>query len=139
MLKHVPLVLSFLILGHHHAIAQERIVVEIFLATEHVPAGLKAGATVDVKRVDGKSVTPAGIVSYTTSTLVSNIVVASITPVEHPKSPELAIKVELRVTKAQAVTIERTKTLLVRVSETTPDGGVKTVKKPAPFRLELSK
>jgi hypothetical protein len=115
--------------------AEEQAKVELSFATEHVPAGLKAGAKVDLMMVNGRSVTPAGQVSYTTSTVAGSAEVASVTPVDKPATPEQAVKVELRVTKDQAARIERLKAQKVKTVETTAQGRVeKTV--PVTFRLE---
>ena len=113
--------------------------VEVSCAAEHVPDGLKAGARVDLMQVVGKSVTPTGKVSYSTSVLVQDIEVAAVTTMEKPKVPEQAVKVELRVTKAQAAVIESAKARLVTVTEATSDGRSKTERKPVPLRLEPTK
>ena len=117
----------------------ETTTVEVYFASEHVPVGLKAGSRVDLMRVDGKSVTPSGKVSYTTTRLAQDIEVVSVTKVEKPKGPEQAVKVELRVTKAHAATIETAKARLVTVTETTSDGQTKTERRRVPLRLELAK
>lgn len=118
--------------------AGETTTVEIYCATENVPDGLKVGSRVDLMRVDGKTVTPAGKVSYTTTSLAQDIEVVSAKAMEKPKSPYLAVKVELRVTKAQAMLIERTKARFVTVTEATSDGQTKTERRPVPLRLELT-
>jgi hypothetical protein len=119
--------------------ADETTTVEVYFASEHVPVGLKAGCRVDLMRVDGKSITPSGKVSYSTSGLAQNIEVVSVTTLEKPKGREQAVKVELRVTKAQAAMIERAKARLVTVTETTSDGQTKTERRRVPLRLELAK
>ena len=119
--------------------ADDTITVEIYCATEHVPAGLKAGNHVDLFKVSGKTVTPAGKVSYTTNGMAQNIELVSVTAVENPKTPEEAVKVELRVTKGLAAAIDKVKKQLVSVTEATSDGQSKTQAKPIPFRLELTK
>lgn len=113
--------------------------VEVSCAAEHVPDGLKAGARVDLMQVVGKSVTSTGKVSYSTNGVAQDIEVVSVTKVEKPKVPDQAVKVELRVTKAQAVVIERVKARLVTVTEATSDGQSKTVTKPVPLRLQPTK
>jgi hypothetical protein len=113
--------------------------VEAYLAAEHVPAGLKAGTRVDLVQVTGKSVTPAGKVSYSTTGLVQDIEDVSVTMVEQPKAPEQAVKVELKVTKEQAAVIERAKARLVTVTVATSDGQTKTERKSIPLRLELTR
>jgi hypothetical protein len=119
--------------------ADETTTVVVYFASEHVPVGLKAGTRVDLMRVEGKSVTPSGKVSYTTNGLAQDIEVVSVTTVEKPKVPEQAVKVELRVTKADAATIEKAKARLVTVTEATSDGQTKTERRPVPLRLEPTK
>jgi hypothetical protein len=119
--------------------ADETATVEVYCASEHVPGGLKAGTRVDLMRVDGKSVTPSGKVSYSTTGLAQDIEVVSVTAMEKPKVPERAVKVELRVTKAQAAVIERAKARLVTVTEATSDGKTKTERRPVLLRLEPTK
>lgn len=121
------------------ATAEEKTTIEVFFATEHVPAILKAGDLVDLRSVKAKNVTGTGRVTYVTSVVTEGIEIASITPVKEPKMPEEAVKVELRVTKSQAMTIEKAKAQLVRTVERTPDGKFETRVKPLPFRLEPSK
>jgi hypothetical protein len=118
--------------------AAEKATVEVYVATEHVPTGLKPGAAVDLKVVSGKTVAPTGRVSYNTTTLAPDAEVASVTPVEKPQALERAVRVELRVTKGQAAAIERAKARLVTSVETTPGGRTKAEKKPVTFRLEQS-
>jgi hypothetical protein len=118
--------------------AAEKATVEVYFAAEHVPAGLKAGAAVDLKVVNGKTVSPTGKVAYATTTLAPDAEVASVTPVEKPQTPERAVRVELRVTDGQAAAIERAKARLVTVAQTTPGGRMTTEKRPVTFRLEPS-
>ena len=54
--------------------------------------------------------------------VVQEVEVASITKVEKPKSPEEAIKVEVRATKEQAEKIERFKKQMVTTVVRTPGG-----------------
>ena len=119
--------------------ADDTTTLDVYFATEHVPAGLKAGNNVDLFKVLGKTVTPAGKVSYTTGGLAQNLEVLSVTAVPNPKTPEEAVKVELKATKAQAKAIQAVMAKLVSVTEATSDGQSKTVAKPIPLRLELSK
>jgi hypothetical protein len=116
--------------------AEEKTKVEVSLASEHVPADLKAGARVDLLRVDGK--TAAGrVVLYRTTTVVPNIEVASVTrAAEKPKEPEQAVKVELLATKEQAALIEKAKRTLVTVVETRPGAPPETKRRPVTLRLE---
>jgi hypothetical protein len=116
--------------------ADETTKVEVYCASEHVPDGLKADARVDLMQVLGKTVTATGKVSYTMTGVAQDIEVVSVNSVEKPKTPEQAVKVELRVTKAQAGPIERAKARVVTVTEATSDGQTKTEKKPVPLRLE---
>jgi hypothetical protein len=114
----------------------EKTTVTVYFATEHVPEGLKAGAKMHLLSVNGKTVIPSGKVSYSTSVVVPEVEVASVTPVEKPKDPEQAVKVELSVTKDQAAKIERFKAMLVtRVERKAGGGGAETKKKPITFRL----
>jgi hypothetical protein len=119
--------------------ADETTTVEVYCASEHVPDGLKEGARVNLMQVSGKTVTPSGVVSYTTSGVAQDIEVVSVKEVDKPKVPEQAVKVELRVTKAQAAAIERAKARLVTVTEATSDGKTKSERKPIPLRLEPTK
>lgn len=118
--------------------AEDETTVEVSLAAEHAPQGLKTGDKVDLMRVDGKAVSRTGKVSYTTVILAQELEVAAVTRVDKPKSPEEAIKVELRVNQDQAATIERTKAQRVTTVVTTSDGGRKTEKRPVTLRLELA-
>jgi hypothetical protein len=119
--------------------AEDKVTVELPFATEHVPAGLKAGAKVVLHRVDGRSTTPAGEASLTTVVLVPKCEVASVTPVDKPATPEQAVKVGLRVTKAQAAVVERHKARRVSSREMAADGSVKEEQRPVTFRLEPAK
>ncbi len=115
----------------------EKAKVEIFLATEHVPAGLKAGAIVNLHSVSGKVVTRRGQVHYTTNLITKGCEVVSSTPIDKPKDSEQAVKVELRVTIYQSSLIEATKKRLVTVIETTSGRKKETVQKPVTLRLEM--
>jgi hypothetical protein len=116
--------------------AGEKATVEVYLAAEHLPKGLKAGDRADLHRVNGKTVTGTGKVSYSVATVAPDVEVVSVTRVDKPKAPEQAVKAVLRVTKSQAAMIERAKAQLVTERQTTPDGGVKREQKPVTFRLE---
>jgi hypothetical protein len=115
----------------------ERVKVVAFFAAEHVPVGLKAGTRVDLKVVVGKTVSPRGLVAYNTTTLVADIEVASVTPVEKPDTPDKAVKVELLVPKGQAERVEKTRDHLVTVIETVSGGTPERKTKPVTLRLEL--
>jgi hypothetical protein len=116
--------------------AGEKATVEVYFAAEHVPQGLKAGDRADLHRVNGKTVTGTGKVSYTVAPVAPDVEVVSVTRADKPKAPEQAVKAVLRVTKSQAALIERAKAQLVTERQTKPDGGVKTEQKPVTFRLE---
>jgi len=120
-------------------IAEEKTTVEVYFASEHVPAALKPGAKVDLMRVNGKTATPNGKVSYATSTVAPEIEAVAFDVVKEPKTPEQAVKVGLKVTKEQAARIEKIKSQLITQRETNADGSITTVKKPVTFRLELTK
>jgi hypothetical protein len=140
MSRQCAVALALLAVGGIAARGQDQTTkVEVSCAAEHVPDGLKAGARVDLMQVIGKSVTRTGKVSYSTSGLAQDIEVVSVTKVKKPKVPEQAVKVVLRVTRAQAAAIERAKARLVTVTQATSDGQSKTVRKPVPLRLQLTK
>jgi hypothetical protein len=139
MFKQFSIALALVTVCGVAARADETTTLDVYFATEHVPAGLKAGNRVDLMKVMGKTVTPAGKVSYTTNPLADNIEVVSVTMVPNPKTPEEAVKVELRVIKGQAAAIQTAMTKLVTVTEATSDGKTKTVSKPIPLRLEPAK
>jgi hypothetical protein len=98
--------------------------VDVSLAKEHVPDGLKAGAHVDLDYVASMTKTPTGKVAYSTWGVTQDAVVVSVTEVEKPQTPEDGVKVELQVPKDQLTRIEQLKKRLVRVSERIPGGGV---------------
>jgi hypothetical protein len=117
----------------------EKTTVEVYFATEHVPEGLKAGDRAGLQRVNGKTVTGTGLVSYAVAAVAPDVEIVSVTRPDKPESAEKAVKVVLRTTRVQAAAIERAKAQLVTTRETTPGGGVKTEKKPVTFRLETAK
>lgn len=119
--------------------ADDNVTVQIFLAKEHAPVNLKPGDKVNLSRVNGKTSTAGGKVSYITAVLVSEAKVTAVETIAQPASPEQAVKVELAVTKTQAATIERVKKQLVTVREANSNGTVETKKIPVPLRLELIK
>ena len=65
--------------------------------------------------------------------------VASIIPVDNPKSPEQAVRVQFSVTKEQAAKIETAKTRTVTYVERTGDGKAEQKTKGLTFRLEPAK
>lgn len=119
--------------------ADDNVTVEIFLAKEHVPNDLKKGDKVRVLRVNSKTATSTGIVSYSTGVVAADAIVASVKAEEKPPTPEQAFKVEVNVTKTQAAAIERVKKQLVTVHETNGNGTVETKKVPVTMRLERMK
>ena len=138
--------LAVLALGYGPAAAQEtgkpdaaKAKVQVTVATEHVPEGLKAGDRVDLTWVSGKAATATGRVSYMTRPIVLDVAIVSVTRVETPKAPEQAVQVELLVPKDQAAKVEQFKTRLVTVSESVPGAPPRTTKKPVPLRLERPK
>lgn len=114
-------------------------VVEVFLSTEHSPAGLKAADKVILMRVNGKSVTRKGKVAYTCAVVVPEAMVVGVVNVEKPMEPEQAVKVKLQTTKEQAALVERVKVQFVDTYETTGDGRSEMKKTPVTLRLEFSK
>jgi hypothetical protein len=119
--------------------ADDRVRVEVLLATEHVPKDLKAGTRVDLKMVMGKTVAPNGLTIYNTSLVAAAIEVASVALVEKPAAPEAAVRVHLLVAKDRAEKVEKTREHLVTVRERQADGSVLSQKKPVILRLELPK
>src|ERR1700752_3984439 len=81
--------------------ADDRVKVEVLLATEHVPKDLKAGTRVDLKMVTGKTAAPNGLTVYSGSLVAANVEVASVAPVDKPATPEAAVRVKLLVSKDQ--------------------------------------
>jgi hypothetical protein len=118
--------------------AEDKVNVEVWLATEHVPADEKAGMVVDLSRVQGKTQTGTGLVSYSTAVVTRGCEVVSVLHADKPKEPEQAVKVELSVTKGQAKLIEAVKSRLVTVVES-EGGKSETTRKPATLRLEPAK
>src|SRR5262249_19826639 len=70
--------------------ADDRVEVEVHLATEHVPTGLRAGARVDLKMVTGKTIRPKGLTVYKAGLVAAGLEVASVAPVDQPATPEAA-------------------------------------------------
>jgi hypothetical protein len=73
--------------------------VEVMLAKEHVPAGLRAGDCVELMYVAGMTKTATGKVAYSTNSVTRDAVVLTVTEVDKPAKPEEATKVELQVPK----------------------------------------
>jgi hypothetical protein len=115
------------------------VTVEVTLAPEHVPEGLKPGARADLVTVTGKTVARGGQVRYVTSGLARDVEVAAVARPERPADPERPVRVELRVTREQAALVDKAKKKLVNVTETPPGGGApETKQKPVQLRLELA-
>jgi hypothetical protein len=119
--------------------ADDRVKVEILLATEHLPDGLKEGTRVDLKMVTGKTVAPRGLTLYNTSLVAADVEVASVTTVEKPETPEAAVKVQLLVPKDLAEKVEKIRDKKVTVVESQGNGTVERKQKPVTLRLELPK
>ena len=119
--------------------ADDRVKVEVFLATEHVPKGLKAGTRADLMMVAGKTVAPNGATAYTTTPVAADVEVASVANVDKPATPEAAVRVQLLVAKDMAEKVEKTRDRMVTVVEKQADGSVASKKKPVILRLELPK
>jgi hypothetical protein len=118
-------------------ITDDRVKVDVLLADEHVPKGLKAGTRADLKMVQGKTSTPNGLTMYRSSLVAADVEVASIDTVDKPATPEGAVKVQLLVSKDVAEKIVKTRDRLVTVIERKVDGVAETKKKPVTLRLEL--
>ena len=119
--------------------ADDRVKVEVLLATEHLPKGLKAGTRVDLKMVTGKTVGPRNLTDYNTSPVAADLEVAEVTTVEKPANPEAAVRVQLLVGKDLAEKVKKIRDEVVSVVERKGDGTVVRKMKPVTLRLELSK
>jgi hypothetical protein len=119
--------------------ADERVKVEVLLATEHVLEGLKAGTRVDLKLVTGKTVGPKGRTVYSARLVAADVEVASVAAADKPASPEAAVRVQLLVSKEKGDKVKKTRDHLVTVVERQGDGSVKRKMKPVTLRLELPK
>ena len=82
--------------------------------------------------------TKGGKTLYRTSTLARNLEVIAVKPVAKPQDPEHAIRVNLRVSPADAARIERIKKRVVNVVQTGPGGKPQTKRKAVTLRLERS-
>jgi hypothetical protein len=120
-------------------VADDRVKVEVLLATEHVPKGLKAGTRVDLKMVTGKTVGPNGLTVYTAPLVAADVEVASVALVDKPATLEAAVRVQLLVAKDVAGKVEKTRDHTVAVIERRDDGSVERKMKPVTLRLELPK
>jgi hypothetical protein len=115
----------------------DRVKVEVRLATEHVPKDLKAGTRVDLKMVTSKTVGPNGLTAYGTAPVAADIEVASVETVDKPATPEAAVRVQLLVPKDMAGKVEKARDHQVPVVERKGDGSVERKMKPVTLRLEL--
>lgn len=115
----------------------DRVKVEVLLATEHVPRGLKAGTRADLKMVTGKTVAPRGRTVYTTAVVVPNVEVVSVASVDRPATPEAAVRVQLLLARDMARKVEKVRDHMVTVVERQRDKSTRSIKKPIPLRLEL--
>lgn len=112
--------------------------VELHLAAEHAPKGLKAGSRADLHLIRASTKTKSGKVSYSTQGVALDLEVVDVKREEKPKDPDRAVLVKLRATKAQAERIEKLKAMTVTVSERGPDGKPVLKRRPVPLRLELA-
>jgi hypothetical protein len=119
--------------------ADGRVKVEVLLATQHVPKGLKAGTRVDLKMVMGKTVGPRGLTLYRARLVAAGVEVASVARVDKPATPEAAVRVQLLVAKDMAGKVQKTRDHMVTVIERQADGSVERKRKPVTLRLELPK
>jgi hypothetical protein len=117
----------------------DRVKVEVLLATEHVPEGLKAGTRVNLMMVTGKTVTPKGQVAYTTGAVALDIEIASVEKVDKPATPEAAVKVNLLMPKDTSAKVEKARDQMVMTFERQADGTIVRKMKPITLRLELPK
>ena len=113
--------------------------IEVFFSKEHVPADLKAGEKVDLKRIDTARISGDGTMRYTMTTLAEGIEVLSVTKEEKPRETWLAMSVQFRVTKEQAELITQTKSTLIPFTSKGPDGKRVTKQRPVPMRIERKK
>ena len=118
---------------------EEMTKVEVALAAENVPDGVKVGSKVQLVYVAGRTVTGTGRVAERRSPVVSgSFEVLSVEKVEKPTDADQAVKVVLRVSKTRAERIETFKTHEVTVVERV-GGQAVTKKKTIPMVLELAK
>src|SRR5262245_21934541 len=91
--------------------------VEVALAAQHVPDGLKAGSRADLVMVVSTTVTATGLATVRTAPLAAGTEVLSVKREEKPADPLKAVLLELGVTKEQAAKIEKAKLHMVSVVE----------------------
>ena len=116
----------------------DRSIVAISCAVENVSAGLKAGDSVTLQMVLGKTVMN-GHASYNTSDVVKNANVVSVKTDPKPASPDQAVNVQVAVAKDDVARIEEIKSHTAMMNECSPDGTFTTTRKPVPLRLVLNK
>jgi hypothetical protein len=117
----------------------DKATVEIHLAKEHVPDGIKAGAQANLVTVRSSAKTKKGTFIFATAPLAEAVEVVKISPVEKQDDPSKAFVAVLRVSKAQAAKIEKMKATMVTVAQTGPAGETVTVQRPVTLRLEATK
>src|SRR4051794_17954611 len=97
LLAGIGLVVTFCFVPAQENKAGDRAKVEVLLAKEHVPDGLKEGTRVDLKMVTGKTVGPKGLTLYSASLVAADVEVASVAAVDKPATLEGAMRVQLLV------------------------------------------
>ena len=117
----------------------DRVKVDVLLATEHEHKGLRAGTRLDLKMVAGKTVGPNGLTIYNAPLVAADVEVASVELVDKPENSEAAVRVQLLVPKDLAGKVEKTRDRMVTVAERQADGSVERKLKPVTLRLELPK
>jgi hypothetical protein len=118
---------------------EEMTKVDVALAAENVPDGVKVGSKVQLVYVASRTVTGTGRVAERRSPVVSgSFEVLSVEKVEKPTDADQTVKVVLRVPKTRAERIETFKTREVTVVERAGGQAVRK-KKTIPMVLELAK
>lgn len=112
--------------------------VEVLLAVEHVPEGMKIGDKIDLKMITGKAFVGKRTL-HLSKTMAQGLVVESIARLEKPDGHGRSIRVGLAAPAAAAKAIEQAKAELATVVETVPGEGTTTARRPVPFRLEMAK
>lgn len=110
--------------------------VEVQLAVEHVPEGLKAGSRVNLLYVTSVNKRKGAKAPYTTRPIAEGLKVVGVRRQEKPADPAKAVSVELQGTQEQAARIETTKTRVVDWAERGPDGKYAITRRPLILRLE---
>ena len=139
LLAGIGLVATAGLVGAQDKKADDRVKVEVFLATEHVPKDLKPGTRVDLKIVLSKRIGGNGLPVYTAGSIAAGLEVASVSSVEKPADREAAVRVHLLVPKDMAGEVETARDGKVTVVKQRTDGSVETSQKRNTLRLELPK